>query len=431
MKHRVNEVGHCQTDDSSLQGRSFSSLRNTFLYICVFFSYFQFVGPFPGTDLQPIFFLLAAVAIIAFMSRARLPTGMVIVLLISSILIIARILLFDSQIDVRYSATYLFSLLAILFFWCLFSFTRIGLSENFIFFVFIVYAGVGVVQFLYPDFMSWAVHRSELAALSYVETGRGVRSLTGEPAALGKVFSTLNVLYVLTLLLSDAPKRKYRIFVGSILFFLATLLISRSAYAIGIHFSLLSLLVFVLDKRIFYTFFLFSIIILVFIASFLVTYFESIQEIRAVSLFIALLNEPQVLLNQGAMRRVMNIPISINNLTLFGWVGSGNSSDVFKSSIWTPFGTLYYEAGARAIGGFVEFLLRFGLFSIPIMLLYFYMAFRVSMVKVVFNGRTVRIGIYFFAAILLLSFQDSSPALPMSLFMVVSLYCFRRELISH
>jgi len=113
-----------------------------------------------------------------------------------------------------------------------------------------------------------------------------------------------------------------------------------------------------------------------------------------------------------------------------GLTGAGNSNEVFQTSVWTSFGALFYEARSRGIGGFIEFLLRFGVFSFPLMFFYFLIVKRVADVVVVLSENRVRIGLYFAAAVLLLSFQDSSPALPMSLMMVVALYRFRHDLVS-
>lgn len=405
-------------------------LRNIFFYACVLIAYFQFVGPVPGIDLQPIFFLFALAGLLIFMADATVPLGTVMVLSVSAVLIISRVLIFDDNVDLRYISIYLFALLAIFFFFCLFSITRIGISSRLLEAVFFIYAFVGLVQFAQPDFLSWTVHRSELAAFSYAETGRGVRSLTGEPAALGKVFSTINVLYVLAILTQGGRGRKTRILIFSAISLAATVFISRSAYAIGIHSILFSLLFFLINRRGFYiacvVIFSVGAVILPLILGFL----EKVEGVRAVNIFMGLLNNPDVVLAQGAIRRVLNIPISLNGLYMYGLAGSGNSSQVFQSSVWTPLGMLNYEAHSRAMGGFIEFLFRFGLFSVPLIIFYLFIGLRVAFVQVLVGGGRCRIGLYFSAAILLLSMQDSSPALPMSLLMVVALYSFRQRLVS-
>src|SRR5690606_5809172 len=196
----------------------------------------------------------------------------------------------------------------------------------------------------------------------------------------------------------------------------------RSAYALAIHLLLIFVLWSVLDFK---TFILAAIITAggVAVAGTLVlTFAEELEGVRAATLAVALFSNPEIILSQGAMRRVMNIPITITNLKYFGFAGSGNSQEYFSSSVWTPFGPLYYEAGSRALGGFIEFLLRFGVFGFPIFTLYLYFLCNVFRGVWVVGNKSIKIGLYLGMAVILLSMQDSSPALPLSLMFLLAAY---------
>jgi len=399
-------------------------LSSTLVRICIFFVYFQFLGVVPGLDLQPNAFVFMVLFLLFFFEGFSVNLSVLIILLASLLLISIRIIVFDKAWNLSYLSVYFSSILGYLFFWIIYPKSKIGLSTKVIIIVFFIYLVVGIVQFYQPGFMTWLVQRSTGDALTYSATGRGVRSLASEPAALGKVFSTLNVLFVLSLFIRGKVRR-YELLLYSVVFFMATLLVSRSAYAIGIHLFLLLLLFFLFSKKSFFLIVLFSAVVIPFFLSWTPT---TLDEVRSVHLFLSLWNNPEFLLNQGAMRRVMNIPISLNNLKYYGFLGSGNSAESFYTSLWTPFGSLNHQTASRNYGGFIEFLARFGVFSIPILILYCFVAFKILKIKVFFGGRFVRLGVYFLFSLVLLSLQDSSPALPMSIMLVVSIYKFRNSL---
>lgn len=399
-------------------------LNNKFASCLVLFSaifaYFPFVGFVPKMDLQPLFFLAAFLCVVFLIWYCKVGISFVLAILLGAGLVLSHFAFIEEAPEFKYLLTYLLAIFAIFFFYVFYpEYYGAFLNSKLIYFAFLIYAVVGVIQFFYPEFLAFAVTRSVDAALSYSETGRGVRSLTGEPSSLGKMFNLLNALYVLSLVVQGKVLAPSRVLIISFVFLVANIVIARSAYAAGIHFFLISVLWLLIARRSFFVFIILACLAFVITAAALISILNEIQDVRMVGLIFVLMNEPEMILQQGAMRRVLNIPISLNNLAFYGFNGAGNSPDVFNGRLWTPLGYLHYYGHSRNIGGFVEFILKFGVFSIPIILLYFMLLLKALSVTSYFTGAKSRIGIYFLLSGLLLSFQDSSPALPLALLFVV------------
>lgn len=399
---------------------SFLSPYKFFAVVVAILAYFPFVGFVPNMDLQPLFFASAVIFLFLFGLKIKVDLFFLFLLIISLFFITLQFVFWEENSDFKYFITYLMALFAIFFFYiCLAEGADVFLSSRLILVSFIVYASVGMVQLIYPDFLANAVTRSVDAALSYAETGRGARSLTGEPSSLGKVFSLLNALYVLHLVWYKKSINANKLILISFVFLGASILISRSAYAVIVHFSLILVLWFLISRRSFFVFVSAGAVLSVFAFAAVLSFLDELRGVRIADIIWLLINEPQSILRQGAMRRVLNVPITFNNLTYFGWVGAGNSKETFFATLWTPIGNLDYLGHSRNIGGFVEFALKFGLFSMPVFVLYIWLFIKAVKARSVFAGSEVRIGVYFGVAILLLSFQDSSPALPLALLFVV------------
>jgi hypothetical protein len=385
--------------------------------------FFPFVGFFPGTDTQPMFLIAGLLVFFLLFKYIKIDISFFIVFLISVLLIVSRFLFEANDLDFKYVFTYLGALLTFFIIYTAIDNGYLKPTGKFVLFVTLCYFIIGVIQLFIPDFMANVVHRSVEHALSYAGSGRGVRSLTGEPAALGKVFTTLNVLLVFLIYTSDIIKKHRTALIACLMFFLASAVLSRSAYALAIHLFLIFILIFYVNTKLFLT--LMAIIFLLMTS--LLSYLYLYADIRAISLLSQLITEPELLLKQGAMRRVMNVPISLNNLQYFGYFGAGNSPDSFNASLYTPIGNLKYVAFNRNIGGFVEFILKFGVFSIPLIFIYFYMCFNILLTTLYVDNKKFRIGIFLVFAILFLSFQDSSTVQPLSWFLLVYFYLYRRK----
>jgi hypothetical protein len=385
--------------------------------------FFPFIGFFPGVDTQPVFLIVAFLMFFLLFKHIKFDLIFFIVFIVSVISIVIRFSLEVSYLDFKYVFTYLGALLTFFLIYTCIDNGYLKPTLKFVILVSIFYIAVGVIQLFVPDFMANVVNRSVEHALSYAGSGRGVRSLTGEPTALGKIFTTLNVILIFLIYISEIANKHRAALITCLICFLVSALLSRSAYALVIHISLIFTLVFLINKKLFFA----LLTVMFFIITSLLSYLYMYSDIRVINILNQLMTEPEALLQQGAMRRVLNIPISLNNLQYFGFLGAGNSPDTFSGLLSTPIGNLNYMAFNRNLGGFVEFILRFGMFSIPIILIYFHMCFRILLTTFYVDDKKFRIGIFLFCAVLLLTFQDSSPVQPLSWFLLAYLYLYHRK----
>ncbi|UPR33122.1 hypothetical protein ISX50_08155 [Vibrio cyclitrophicus] len=386
--------------------------------------FFPFVGIINGIDNQPNLIILLVFAIPLLAYKFSLRTEPEFLLLISLVLVcfLLRFVLENEYVTPKYILTYLSSIYIFASLYLLVYNRLLDVSLRFLIFCGLIYAFVGFAQLFYPDFLAGVVNRSLEQALSYTSTGRGVRSLTGEPAALGKVFTTLNVLMVFLILINKEIHKKLLFCICTFAGFLVvSAVLSRSAYALAIHLVLFFVFLFVLSKAFFIIFFTsFSVLLLLFLNVDITEF----SDIRALNVFYQLFTDPSLLLQQGAIRRVLNIPISLNSLNYYGILGAGNSTEVFLADINTPFGRLTYNAHNRNLGGLIEYVLKFGLLSVPLFFILGFMIIKIALLKVFVSGRKLRVGIFLAVSIILLSFQDSSVSLSFSWFVLIFFYVF-------
>lgn len=389
-------------------------------FILLITIFFQSVGAIKGIDTQPNFILGFLIFLPLLLTRLRCPTFFLIIFLIC---IISLFLGFAAHIDnitFKFSITYTASICILFIIFLLFYNGYLYITTRFLLGVLAIYLVVGVTQFFIPDFMSFLVTRSVDAALSFSESGRGVRSLTGEPAHLGKIITIISVLYVLEVFRMNGMKvnrqQTKNLILISMLFLLCNALVARSFYATFNHFLLFSLLCIIL--RPLFTFTTLSLIAGLFFL-WLYSLFLSGSDVRIIRIFGLLIENPQVLLEFGAFRRVLNIPLTFNNLAYFGIYGAGNSDFQTVVSYPTPLGELSYMLFNRLYGGVIEFLLKFGLFSIPIMFVFISFQIVTLRLRVEVEGKIKWIGFYLFTASFIILFQDGAPAKPLPFFFCV------------
>ncbi|MFA0372518.1 hypothetical protein AB4511_23255, partial [Vibrio sp. 10N.222.54.F6] len=286
------------------------------------------------------------------------------------------------------------------------------ISSKLVKIVFVIYASVGIIQFIYPEFLSFLVTRSVDAALSFASSGRGVRSLTAEPAQLGKVFTIISVIYFLVVKVDNKDSNR-KVFCWLTIMLLATLLISRSAYAIAIHSFIYYILVSLLSKRYFGVLTVISVFSMVFLSTAFFIIAQNYMDVRSVKIIYSLFNNPEFILSQGAFRRVINIPITFDLLNYYGFWGAGNIDKVINGWIPTPIGTYFYTMTNRAYGGYFEWLLKFGVLGLPFVLTIFYFC-TASMSK--FKGKRVAL------IIAIVIFQDGTPVLPLLPYVLILNY---------
>lgn len=399
---------------------------NLFSSILLFSIVFQAVGIFPNTDTQPNFILLSSLFLLLYINRLKYDKVNIIVLFGCYTLLLVAFLLQAEHLLLKHFLTYTISLLSFFFIFVLVKNKVLDPSPKFIFVVTAIYAVVGAIQFFIPDFLSFMVTRSVDAALSFAESGRGSRSLTGEPAHLGKIFIILNVLLLFCICEENkAQVKPSKLIMITLLFVLVNVLVSRSFYAVAVHISILLLLIFFTNKKLF----VFLFILIFTFLGFLISLINDINsDIRFVSILNLVISNPTELLNQGAIRRVFNIPLSLNNLKYFEWYGSGSDPKTFLGTLDTPIGILRYPGLNRAYGGTIEFALKFGALSIPLFITYFFFLFRISAAKSIHRQKNVRIGLFFACSIFILTFQDGSLAKPLPMLLLAYIYINRKHL---
>jgi hypothetical protein len=387
---------------------------------------FQAVGILPNADTQPNFIVISLLFIVIFISNLKYETVDIVSFIICYISLFIAFLLQSEFILMKYFLTYTVSLLSFFIILVLIKNKVLVLSSPFLLTVTSIYVFVGAVQFFIPDFMSFLVSRSVEAAFSFAESGRGNRSLTGEPAHLGKIFVILNVLFLFNAV-TEGGRRKtssYLIFT-SLAFLLANIAIARSFYSIFAHASLILILIMFVNKKLFI---ILSVVFFI-VLGFFITIINNVEtDIRFVNILKMVINNPSELLNQGAMRRVFNIPLSLNNLQHFDWFGAGSNPKTFRGTLTTPIGTLHYSGLNRAYGGIIEFVLKFGVFSFPLLIIYFTLLFRIAAQVTYLNGVRIHLGLFFAFCVFVLTFQDGALAKPLPILLLMYVYVKREDL---
>lgn len=379
-----------------------------FDYLLLLPIFFPWVGFFSGADVQPVFFVIALSFI--FLLR-KLSLVSVVFVFIFGFLILARLVASGSDFELL-SAFSLGVMLLTPF--LIFNFLKNGFLEldlRFLNSVLFVYLFVAFVQVFYPDFLSSFVQRDNVEML--VSTDRGVRSLTPEPSSFGRVLLVINILYVYFFCVSFERKSYFNILTLSGFLLFLNVVLGSSFYAAFWHFVFIVLFVFFVSYR------AFLVAIGVVPLLFLGVYFFADQSSRFFSVLSMVLFDTHLVLAQGAFARVMNVPISIISSAHFGWFGSGLGVEPVQLSIELLGERYFFMAGDRSLGGFVEFYLRFGLLSLPFMLLYFYMLAKISFIRS-YDG--YRIGYLFAISVFLVTFIDNSPANPLGWFVLIFFY---------
>ncbi|MEZ9713363.1 hypothetical protein AB4267_10830 [Vibrio cyclitrophicus] len=395
-----------------MNNRSFLSIS------LLLFLFFPYVGVVNGIDTQPNFILLCF-AITPVLLRTALPLNFTIICLLSLSAFLLSFILHADNITWKYALTYLFILLNIYYIKWAISAGLLNLNATFITVVLACYVFVGLVQLYEPSFLAGVVTRGVDAVYTFAESNRGVRSLSPEPATLGKVINILFVFFVFQLATKHPVGLYRKVLFTIIVFFFILALVPRSAYALMMFIIIVIPLIYLINRR---TLFITLMLLLSVTTAFLVLYPE-FQSSRIYVMFKILLEEPSLLLQQGAMRRVLNIPISINNLLYFGPFGASNDPARVDAVLHTPIGQLHYEAFNRNLGGFIEIVLKFGLLSLPIMMLYGHSLYRILTLRL--DSCDFKIGYWLCYAVLVITFQDGSPALALTWFLLLYLSSYR------
>lgn len=372
--------------------------------------FFPEVGIVSFSDVQPNFFVMAALVIVLLASNIKVSKTNLVFFSICIICLWLSFVLHNNNVTQTYILKYTISTVSIIFCYILCSNNIIKVSQEFILIVAGIYIAVAMIQFIVPDFMTFLVTR-DIETSRLISTGRGMLSLTGEPSHFGKTITILNILYIFIFLTNYDKRRAYfsPLMVSSLLF-ISNLILSQSFYACFFHFICLLGISYIFKPKTtlaFITFLFFGLIAII-------SYFEAMfPEARIIQVAFAAFTDPELLLGQGAMARVLNIPLSFINLLHFGVWGAGNSSDIAFGQLDLGFGILEYKISNRMYGGFSEYILKLGILSIPLFIGYLFCITRIAFSKSI-KGSFI-IG----AMLLMLSMQDGSPASPLMIFAII------------
>jgi hypothetical protein len=382
--------------------------------------FFPEVGVVSFTDIQPNFLLLSTIVLIYSARFIKISMVAFLYFCVCILFLWLSIFIHISNVNYVYILTYLTALITVLLCYLLCSNHRLNFSNNFLLSICFVYFFVAFIQFFIPDFLISLVTRG-LTTDKLLLSGRGMMSLTGEPAHFGKIIIILNVLYAFKVLVKgEQTFRNIGPLWISVILFVLNCILSQSFYACFFHLLILIAIIYLINRKLA----IMAIGLLVFIAiSFIEILNFAFPDHRIVNILSFIINDPEPLLKQGAMVRALNVPLSLFNLKYFGIWGSGNSPDLFIAHIDLGIGTLSYVVSNRLYGGVIEYVLKMGVLSIPIVVAYIYMIISIGRVKLsVGRGGRRRVGVIFSAMLVVLSLQDGSPASPLMIFTVIYLF---------
>ena len=282
-----------------------------------------------------------------------------------------------------------------------------------------IYILVGLIQFQIPDFLSFLVATKDTGELM-LATGRGMQSLSAEPSNLGNILVLLNIIYIFNSLTNQRKFVSYRhLYLITFSFFIMNCLISQSLYSCSYHLLSLIAISSILNVRVT------IIIVLAMIFSFIsiiTSLAIAFPEARIVYLLGVLVENPNLLLQQGAIVRALNIPISLLNLSYFGIWGSGNINVSWSASLETGIGMLSTTIGNRLYGGFMEYVLKMGILCFPLIIIYLYMIWTISQANFKELGHSRFAGVIFSLMVLIFSLKSGSPASPLMIFFVIYIF---------
>lgn len=410
--------------NDGLSNVKISKYKMLFLFLPFLTIFFPYIGFLQGIDIQPFFIFVLFFFLLFNFKNIKCDSYFIIFFFSYSVIELFFII---SYPEISYVINRLFFVcVLIIVYLFVYNFYNYFKLKHIIWFGFI-YISVGFIQLYDPYFATDLVSRSVDNIDNLISSGRGVRSLTGEPSHFGKIIIILNLCYIVfyfknnCLLINKKEIYNITFFTTSLL--TINLLLSQSAYMLLIHLFLILLFIFSFNKKAVSYF----LILLLIIAISQFSNFSLFDGGRLSFLFDLVISEPQLLMEQGAFKRLLNIPISIHSLQNYGVFGAGGSKEVFDAKIWTPLGYYNYISASKSFGGVVELVLIHGLFSLFFLFNYFYWLFRISKIKLILNGNKVNFGFFIAFGVFILSFQDGSINNPIIWFMVFYFYIFSKK----
>lgn len=375
--------------------------------------FFPYVGIFGGIDIQP-FAIGSAIAIVAlalFAKSLSVRADYLFLILLTMLAATARAYyqLFTSANDeaVLYAlAQTWFHLLTILSIFLLVCSGVVSLSSRLIMIALSVYLIVALLQITIDEKIgSQLVYRGfqELAS-----TGRGVRSLASEPAVFGNMLLVFSGFLILMAGQGRWTRRQF--FYSQLGILAASSLLAQSTYVILLQGLVFLVCAMVLSFRLFLLLCAIGFWVLVG----LIAKSES-EGIRVFLILKTLLDNPLLLYEQGAMLRVLNVPVSVYGSVLHGFFGSGFApAEPVSGQIPLLPGNPYpFSVYDRAVGGAVELFLRLGFGSLPLLGAMLFHVGRIAGRSKLLSDGSVRLGIPLALVVFLTVFTYSSIGNPM------------------
>lgn len=392
--------------------------------LLTFLAFFPFIGVMPGVDVQPNFLLVAILVAFFGFSYIKVRTEALSLLFLMLVLCMARGLVDAQEVNISYLISFLAALITPVLIWYLVKaelfYIDLVMLKGFIF----IYLIVAAIQHYYlPEFLAFLVQRDNVELL--LESGRGVRSLTPEPSTFGRVLLALNILYVFILMVRKDDGFILKSFAVTFILVVSNYALSQSFYAVVFH--ALFCLALLLCLR-----FKFAVLVMVIVAILFPVLISFIlasgdENGRFHYILNALINDIDIIMEQGAFSRVMNVPISIYGGLVHGPFGAGLDSEIVDGT-FSIFGYPYnFVVGSRNLGGIIEFFLRLGILSIPFFALYMVLLVRIARFSYVYKSKRYRVGACFALALLLIGFFDGSPSNPTVWFLTFFIYNYVRQ----
>lgn len=387
---------------------------------------FPEVGLVSFSDVQPNFFLLSAVCTLVLVNSLKINKKIFLYFMICMLFICLSFIIHQKNMTWLYILKYSISFISVFLCYVLLSNRVLVISQKLIIVTLIIYVVVAIIQFRVPDFLTSLVTR-ELTTTDLSSSGRGMMSLTGEPSHFGKTITILNILLVFKNLVEGQKSFNYKsLQLISILLFIMNCLLSQSFYACFFHFICLFGISYILNPR---TTLIFGGLVFFGLASAISVLALAFPEARIAQIANLLFTRPELLFQQGAMVRALNIPLTFVNLYYFGIWGTGNSSLVFAGQIDLGLGVLQYSVWNRLYGGFIEYVLKMGVLSVPLVIGYLYMIITMARIRFRVSGHLRSIGFIFAGMLFMLSVQDGSLGSPLMIFVVIYIFLKAQDIL--
>lgn len=376
--------------------------------------FFPFVGIIPGVDVQP-FALLAMFFFCLCFVRSYTYQG--VIALVVSLASMFMVSLYHDDSFTKAHAVFIASVATIFLTYSAIQSGNFVISNRFVKNVILIYLSIGIIQLFIPDFLEFLISRQNSELLS--ESGRGVKSLTSEPSVFGALLIFLNLLFIHTYVEERGReitgKQLLNLSVVSIALLAFSVLLIQSFFAFFLHLLTLSILVFFIRKRYFLLLFLVGVFLYALVST------MSMGSGRFFVILDLVMNNPEYLLTQGAMARVLNIPISLIASWQNGIFGAG--FDAARSVEVSLFNGAYRVFIVdRNLGGFIEFYLKMGVASIPLFVLLFLTLYKLSDYSIVIRNRIFKFGTATAISISIIIFNNGTMVSPLIWFTLFYFY---------